>query len=165
MAGLSAGGAMAAVLAETYPDLYSATGVHSGLAYGSATDVMSAFSVMRGDRQGLAARGNSATGATRMIIFQGSADGTVHPSNAQSLINGSANASWQNIQQPLTNYNGRDVAREIFEDENGSTRIEVWRIEGAGHAWSGGNASGSFADPKGPNASEEMVRFFLGSAA
>ena len=165
VAGLSAGGAMAAVLAETYPDLYSAAGVHSGLAYGSATDVMSAFSVMRGDKQASAvARGNSGTGATRMIIFQGSADGTVHPSNAQNLINGSANANWQNIEQPLTSYNGRNVARQIFEDRHGSTKMEVWRIEGAGHAWSGGNAGGSFADPKGPNASAEMVRFFLGSA-
>lgn len=165
VAGLSAGGAMAAVLAETYPDLYSAAGVHSGLAYGSATDVMSAFSVMRGDKQASAVgRGNSGTGATRMIIFQGSADGTVHHSNAQRLIDGSANANWQNIEQPLTSYNGRNVARQIFEDQNGSTKMEVWQIDGAGHAWSGGNAGGSFADPKGPNASEEMVRFFLGSA-
>lgn len=164
VAGLSAGGAMAAVLAETYPDLYSAAGVHSGLAYGSASDVMSAFSVMRGDKQAsVNARGKGESGSTRMIVFQGSADGTVHPSNAQRIVSGLADARWQNVEQPLTNYNGRDVARQTFEDENGSAKMEVWRIDGAGHAWSGGNAGGSFADPKGPNASEEMVRFFLGA--
>lgn len=162
VAGLSAGGAMAAVLAETYPDLYAAAGVHSGLAYGSATDVMSAFSAMRGDRRSpRLVRGNAASSAARMIIFQGSADATVHPSNAQELVNGSADSSWKNTEQPASNHNGRNVAREIYEDRHGSSRMEVWRIEGAGHAWSGGDSDGSFTDPKGPNASEEMVRFFL----
>ncbi|MDO9383088.1 MAG: PHB depolymerase family esterase [Hyphomicrobiaceae bacterium] len=163
VAGLSAGGAMAAVLAETYPDVYAAAGIHSGLAYGSATDVMSAFSVMRGDNQPTpAARGNNGAGAARLIIFQGSADATVHPSNAQRLVNGSADASWNTTETPAVDCNGRAVVRQIFEDQTGSARIEVWRIEGAGHAWSGGNASGSFADPKGPSASDEMVRFFFG---
>ena len=89
IAGLSAGGAMAAVMGETYPELYGAVGVHSGLAYGSANDVMSAFTAMRGQaeigqRQLRPLAGSEAT--PRMIVFHGTADTTVHPSNAERIV-------------------------------------------------------------------------------
>ena len=92
VAGLSAGGAMAAIMGETYPELYGAIGVHSGLAYGSANDVMSAFTAMRGqagiERPSSRNGGSGPKARPRLIVFHGSADTTVHPSNAERIIAG-----------------------------------------------------------------------------
>ncbi|WP_338065211.1 MULTISPECIES: extracellular catalytic domain type 1 short-chain-length polyhydroxyalkanoate depolymerase [Methylosinus] len=91
VAGLSAGGAMAAVMGATYPDLYAATGIHSGLAYGVATDLISAYAAMRGDAgRATPARRNghrkTATGGVRTIVFHGAADQKVHCSNAEMIL-------------------------------------------------------------------------------
>jgi poly(hydroxyalkanoate) depolymerase family esterase len=152
-AGLSAGGAMAAILAQTHPEIFAAAGVHSGLAPGSASDVVSAFGAMRGDpvpdAQPLRAPA---------IIFHGSADSTVAPVNAGRLAGPLASAV------PLT---GEAAGRryDVLRARNaGGHPVEVWRIEGAGHAWSGGDAGGSYVDTEGPDASAEMVRFFLEQA-
>ena len=164
VAGLSAGGAMAAVMGETYPDIYAAVGIHSGLAYGSANDVMSAFSAMRGD-VGLAARNptRAATGLTRTIVFHGAADRTVHPSNAERIVAAVAphRADATMRRESGRRTDGRTYARTILADPAGLPIVEQWLVDGAGHAWSGGRAAGSFTDPKGPDASTEMVRFFL----
>lgn len=149
VAGLSAGGAMAAVLAETYPDLYAATGIHSGVPTGAANDVVSAFAVMRGE-PGLA--GGAPTAAGRMIVFQGEADQVVHPANAERLVAGRAGA--------LTASQGRSAGGRVYRRRAGS-ETEIWMIEGAGHAWSGGKPEGSYSDPSGPDASAEMLQFFL----
>lgn len=140
-AGLSAGGAMAAILAETHPDLFAAVGVHSGLPAGAAGDMGSAFAAMRGERTGrpLARPG---------IVFHGTADTTVSPRNAHALLpgdgvetrHGEGTRTWTRLTTP-----------------GGS---ELWMIEGAGHAWSGGDVAGSYADAAGPDASAEMLRFF-----
>jgi poly(hydroxyalkanoate) depolymerase family esterase len=167
VAGLSAGGAMAAVMGEIYPDLYAAIGVHSGLAFGSANDVVSAFAAMRGD-VGLSACAapRSATewpAAPRTIVFHGSADRTVHPSNADRII-GAAYAhatSDQSWSEHGASGNGRSFTRTVVDAPDGTPAIELWLIDGAGHAWSGGHPDGSYTDPRGPNASAEMVRFFL----
>lgn len=149
VAGLSAGGAMAAVLAETYPDLYAAAGIHSGLPTGAANDVVSAFAVMRGE-PGLAA--GSPTAAGRLIVFHGEADQVVHPANAERIIAGRAGTP--------TASQGRSAGGRTYRRlADGDT--EVWIVEGAGHAWAGGRPEGSYADPAGPDASAEMVRFFL----
>jgi len=153
VAGLSAGGAMAAVMGETYPELYSAMGVHSGLAYGSANDVMSAFAAMRGDSA--AARAPTRHPAIRTIVFHGAADRTVHPSNAERILTGAGQ------ERETADAGGRSYARILVPGKSGAH--EFWRIEGAGHAWSGGDANGSYADAQGPDASAEMVRFFLDS--
>ena len=81
IAGLSSGGAMAVILGHTYPTLYSAIGVHSGLPYRSANDVISAFSAMRGER-----KSSSILLKPRVIVFHGDADTTVHPSNALAIV-------------------------------------------------------------------------------
>ena len=145
VAGLSAGGAMAAILAVTHPDLFAAAGVHSGLPAGSARDVASAFGAMR------AGGGRQARGAP-LIVFHGTADATVSPANADALVPGAA------MPGGATSHggNGRRWSRAVAADGS-----ELWRVEGGGHAWFGGDASGSFADPLGPDASEEIARFAL----
>ncbi len=167
VAGLSAGGAMAAIMGETYPELYGAVGIHSGLAYGSANDVMSAFTVMRG-QVGIELPPSNKHGAAgteanpRMIVFHGSADTTVHPSNAERIIASqgeSLGKSSRSEHGPSGDI--RAYTRLVSERDDGTHAIECWMIEGAQHAWSGGHPRGSYTDPRGPNASAAMVRFFL----
>jgi poly(hydroxyalkanoate) depolymerase family esterase len=169
-AGLSAGGAMAAVLAETYPDVFSAVGIHSGLAYRSASDVVSAFAVMRGnaapsfeERQ---RPGKRTEPRVRMIVFQGTADETVHPSNAARIIGAAHLATTADYvrQEPGCSPGGRFYDRTIIHDEQNVPVAECWLVDGAQHAWSGGHPGGSCTDPEGPDASSEMVRFFLDEA-
>jgi poly(hydroxyalkanoate) depolymerase family esterase len=163
IAGLSAGGAMAAVMGETYPELYAGVGIHSGLAYGSANDVMSAFAAMRG-QSGLApvrSRGNGAR--PRMIVFHGSVDYTVNPSNAERILAAAQAALPEATVRTKQNLeaDGRAYGRTVLETPDGATALEFWLIDGAGHAWSGGHPEGSYTDPRGPDASAEMVRFFM----
>ena len=166
IAGLSAGGAMAAVMVETYPDLYAAVGIHSGLAYGSANDVVSAFAAMRGEagaaRQGEPAA-RSARPDIRTIIFQGSADATVHPSNAERIVAAARSqlAPGHAWEESGSSTHGRSYTRAVLTSPEGSPVLEYWLIAGAGHAWSGGHREGSYTDPSGPDASAEMMRFFF----
>jgi poly(hydroxyalkanoate) depolymerase family esterase len=166
VAGLSAGGAMAAIMAATYPDLYAAVGVHSGLAPGSAHDLPSAFQAMRGG--GPAGRAGAGH-AIPLILFQGDCDPTVHPCNADHLAQ-----QWTATAEPVTAggtaptvtvrrgraAGGRDYTCAIYQDAHGQSVMEQWTVRGAGHAWSGGSRNGSFTDPDGPDASRELVRFF-----
>jgi poly(hydroxyalkanoate) depolymerase family esterase len=171
VAGLSAGGAMAAVVAATYPDLYAAVGVHSGLPHAAAHNLATAMSAMR---HGPAARGAGRRPPDRMplptIVFHGDEDDTVHPDNGDEVI---AQARWDveataDVQQG----NGMQVAREEVPggraytrtrhlDRQGRCDAEHWLVHGSGHAWAGGSAQGTFTDPLGPDASAQMLRFFL----
>ncbi len=150
VAGLSAGGAMAVVMGETYPALFSAVGVHSGLPYKSANDVVSAFAAMRGD----AAR-MKALPKLRTIVFHGDADGTVAPSNGANIVAGAAFSTAEAERA------GGQYTRRVARDSRGLPLFEHWLLHGAGHAWSGGNSAGSYTDAGGPNASAELLRFFL----
>ncbi len=166
VAGLSAGGAMAAVMGETYPDLYAGVGIHSGLASGVANDVVSAFAAMRGDAGATGRLKPAQTGSEpsiRTIVFQGSADAIVHPSNAERIITGAAPqiAPGAVRREIGASSAGRSYTRTVITGADGDLAVEYWLISGAGHAWSGGNPSGSFADPTGPDASTEMMRFFF----
>jgi poly(hydroxyalkanoate) depolymerase family esterase len=167
VAGLSAGGAMAAIMGETYPDLYAAVGVHSGLAAGSATDVGSAFSAMQGHgpaaEERVGSRGNDENGdAPRVIVFHGSADSTVHPANARRIVARQAGDPSRLVRSDHAPAAGvRGYTRLLLPGDDGTPVLECWMIDGAEHAWSGGHPSGSYTDPRGPNASAEMVRFFL----
>jgi poly(hydroxyalkanoate) depolymerase family esterase len=154
VAGLSAGGAMAAVLGATYPEIYNAIAIHSGLAAGSAFDVASAFTAMRGGQdQTRTAAGRSSE--PRMIIFHGDADQTVHPCNGERIF---AEYNRDNVE---VTESGSSGGRSYIRRTGRSGRVEHWLVSEAGHAWSGGSANGSYTDPTGPNASREMVRFFL----
>ncbi|MBV0893591.1 poly(3-hydroxybutyrate) depolymerase, partial [Paracoccus sp. Z118] len=156
-AGLSAGGAMVATLAATQPGLFAAVGIHSGLPHGIAHDMPSAFGAMRG-QGGRTSRG----GSVRMIVFHGTADATVHPSNAEALVAAAGPALHGTPRREKgQSEGGRPWSRELIEAPDGTPLVESWRIEGAGHAWSGGRPQGSYTDPAGPDASAEMVRFFL----
>jgi poly(hydroxyalkanoate) depolymerase family esterase len=173
VAGLSAGGAMAALLAGLYPDLFAAVGVHSGLPAGAASDVMSAFTAMRSG-PGASRKGQSASGATSapavpVIVFHGSADKTVNPGNAEqihrSAIGAFATGEQSMKEEKFTlaaeKAGGRRATRHVFRDAKGISQVEYWSIDTGPHAWSGGDASGSYTDPDGPNASRAMLDFFL----
>jgi len=170
VAGLSAGGAMALVMSATYPELYAAAGVHSGLAYGLATDLPSAFAAMRGNTSPKAmAQGKTRPrGArVRIIVFHGESDQTVHPSNA-GLIVAEARAAVPGAAQETQlgrSAGGRAYTHTLIRDGRGVVYVEHWAIEGLGHGWSGGRPEGSYTDPDGPDASREMLRFFLGAPA
>jgi poly(hydroxyalkanoate) depolymerase family esterase len=160
--GLSAGAAAAAVMGVTYSDLYAAIGVHSGLACGAASDVPSAYAAMR---QGGASAGNAFPGdgpAVPTIIFHGDRDVTVHPSNSRHVLEQSMKAtSTQKKVHRGRVPDGHAYTRTIHIDASGRGILEHWTIHGAGHAWSGGSPAGSYADPQGPDATREMLRFFL----
>jgi poly(hydroxyalkanoate) depolymerase family esterase len=156
VAGLSAGGAMAAIMGTTYPELYAAMGIHSGLAYAAARDLPSALTAMTG-KQGQKTRGASNPRTIPMIVFHGDGDKTVHPSNGEHVMADTL----EKVEKGRAN--GRAYTRTTHVDASGKPVLEHWLVHGAGHAWSGGSASGSYADPLGPDASREMWRFFRGA--
>ncbi|MDY8107719.1 PHB depolymerase family esterase [Fulvimarina sp. 2208YS6-2-32] len=160
-AGLSAGGAAAAILGQRYPDLFAAIGVHSGLACGAARDMPSAFAAMQG-------RGGASSGDTSIpaIVFHGTGDTTVAPDNARSVgEQARGGASTRETVVTGRSDGGVSFTRTIHHAASGSTRPdaprqETWLLAGMGHAWSGGDPKGSYTDPSGPDASREMLRFF-----
>ena len=169
VAGLSAGGAAAAIMAATYPDLYVAAGVHSGVAYAAARDLSSAFAVMRqGEAAGWPGFGPGAPPA-RMpypivptIAFHGDRDATVHPRNAERML--AQLAAGLELEQRVEHAEvpgGHAYTRTLYTDAGGRVVLEMWTIHGAGHAWSGGDPAGSYTDPYGPDAAQAMLRFFL----
>jgi poly(hydroxyalkanoate) depolymerase family esterase len=162
VAGLSAGGAAAAIMANAYPDLFAAVGVHSGLVCGAARDLPTALSAMkRGGAPG--SRHRRASTFVPLITFHGDRDGTVHQINARELVAVATAAAGVSVKVEVETgkAGGRDFARALSRDVAGKVLIEQWTVAGAGHAWCGGDPAGSYADAAGPNASHEMLRFFL----
>ena len=179
VAGLSAGAAMAVVLGETYPELFAAVGAHSGLPYGSAHDIPSALAAMKGGRSGMPKAKNlpgevrasrkKAIQVLPVIVFHGDRDHTVQQANGGHIVQQAQDA--RGVQaggdglrvgtQTGVAAGGRPFSRTTHVDAAGQAWIESWVLHGAGHAWSGGHASGSYTDSTGPDASAEMVRFFM----
>ncbi len=170
VAGLSAGGAAAAIMAATYPDIYAAAGVHSGLACGAASDLPSAFSAMQQGTSGATKRSHRSSGfhghdrLVPTIVFHGDKDVTVHPRNGHHVIEQSqpiGPGALRSVTQRGHVPGGRTYSRTSHFDASGRAVLEMWVIHGAGHAWSGGSPARSYTDPHGPDASREMIRFFL----
>ncbi|WP_428422370.1 extracellular catalytic domain type 1 short-chain-length polyhydroxyalkanoate depolymerase [Methylibium sp.] len=184
IAGLSAGGAMAAIVAAAYPDLFAAVGVHSGLPGGAASDVAGALAVMktgvagpglkpRARTPGAAPATAAPTGHVPTIVFHGDQDPTVHPRNGEQVISAAldsaaagagasptAAASSPRVERGVS-ARGRHYTRSVHPGGEGRALAEHWLVHGAGHAWSGGQAEGSYTDASGPDATSEMLRFFF----
>jgi len=162
VAGMSAGGAAAAVMGEAYPDLYAAIGVHSGLACGAARDMPSAFAAMQRGALAGASRSGAQRRVVPAIVFHGDRDTTVNPRNGDAVVAQSARAAVLSTHVEEGRVPGGHAYRRILRvDANDVTVVEQWVIHGAGHAWSGGSPTGSYTDPRGPDATREMLRFFL----
>lgn len=156
VAGLSAGGAAAAVLGQAYPDLFAAVGVHSGLACGAARDMAGAFAAMK---QGGAPRVGTTVVPT--VVFHGDADATVSPINgAQVIAQAQSRSGLRTTVDRGRSDGGISFTRTVQADAGGVPVLEHWVLHGAGHAWSGGSSDGSYTDPRGPDASAAMLRFF-----
>lgn len=167
VAGMSAGGAMAVVMGATYPELYAAIGVHSGIAYRAATSMFSAPTVMRCGGEDFAI---SPLHPVRAIVFHGDRDQQVHPRNGEQVLqqllgSPTLRPTGKKPRRVHGKSNGRAYDRTIYRDAAGKTMAEEWTVHGTAHAWSGGCAAGSHTDSSGPEASREMLRFFLGSPA
>jgi poly(hydroxyalkanoate) depolymerase family esterase len=177
VAGISAGAAMAVIMATVYPDLFAAVGVHSGVAYGAAHNATSAFAALQGRSKSISAtpgsigrraeRRSAATRSIPTIVFHGDKDATVNPRNGSDVANqaaslaAAADGPLQKTVQKRTTGNGREYTVTIYRTPTRRPVIEQWELHGAGHAWSGGSPTGSYTDETGPDASAEMVRFFL----
>lgn len=178
--GISAGGAMAVIMGATYPDLFAAIAVHSGLEYKAATDAMSAFLAMKygspdPDGQGTVAYTAMGDYAHRMptIVFQGTADTVVAPVNGDQVLeqwaetndwidDGKDNNSVSGISVKSKTgqvSNGYAYTEYLYENAHQQLLMQKWIVQGLGHAWSGG-APGAWSDPKGPDASLMIWRFF-----
>lgn len=159
VAGLSAGGAAAAIMGATYPDLYAAICVHSGVPCGVARDLPSAFATMR---QGGTVAVDAARAPVPAIVFHSDGDTVVSPRNGEQVITQSkAGLDLRRKVSLGKSEGGIDYTRTVHSDEDGFHILEHWLLHGVGHAWSGGSSAGSYTDPRGPDASREAVRFFL----
>jgi poly(hydroxyalkanoate) depolymerase family esterase len=161
-AGLSAGGAMAEVLAATYADVFDAVGVHSGVPYKSAVDVPSALAAMKGSAAVDLAPAVANDSRCRKIVFHGGADLTVHPMNGERILE-QAECSPNPLKRSDLDWqiDGGRLRRTVLKDPEGRPVVEHWFVEGGGHAWFGGDARGTYTQSVGLDASRVMVRFFL----
>jgi poly(hydroxyalkanoate) depolymerase family esterase len=172
VAGLSSGGSMAVILGRTYPDLFTAVGCHSGLAHGSATDRFGAVQAMLHGADVDSLQAAQADRIVPIIVFHGDLDSTVHPNNGASVVRQAITAGADRHKHPRKmvelktseetgEATGRAYTRHIHHSPAGDIFAEHWTVHGAGHAWSGGSRRGSYTDANGPDASEEMMRFFM----
>ena len=157
IAGLSAGGAAAAIIASAYPDIFAAAGVHSGLPIGAAQNAVVALMVMQAGSLGV-----RQSVAMPTIVFHGDADTTVHPGNGHAVAARAAATFPALTEAVKTGRTGpHKYTRTVYRARDRKSYCEHWVIAGGGHAWSGGNPAGSFTNAHGPDASREMLRFFL----
>lgn len=180
-AGMSAGGAMSVIVGATYPDLFSAIGVHSGLEYRAATDLATALLAQEAggpdpDLQGTLAYQamGKAAGRVRAIVFHGALDRTVVVTNGHQTLSqwaqtndlvddGADDGSVDDVpesEETGATPAGYTYTRSVYESATGAVLLEKWIVNELTHAWSGGSTEGSYTNPKGPDASREMWRFF-----
>ena len=158
IAGMSAGGAMAAILAANYSDLYAAVGIHSGVPFGAAANFAAAIAAMK---DGTAAGAQLPARSIPIIVFHGDQDILVNARNGEQIVTqwlgGPALGGAQDtLKAAAGEGNGRAFTRTRYRDGTGDAVAESWLVHDAGHAWSGGGSAGSFTDASGPDASREM---------
>ena len=178
--GLSAGGAMAGILAATYPDVYASVGIHSAPQYRAAGSVVTAIVAMRHggpnpERQGRLAHEamGPRTRVVPVIVVQGEADRTVWAGNGDRVVRQWLTTSYLASGGSLSLDFARPHARRAdrapgglsysvrrWNDNSGRPVVHYWSVTGLGHAWSGGVDAGSYTDPRGPSATEAMCEFF-----
>jgi poly(hydroxyalkanoate) depolymerase family esterase len=181
VSGASAGAAMAVILGATYPDIFAAIGVHSGVEYQAVTNIISAFKMMRHRGPNPVLQGQKAYEAMGsyqrvmpIIVFQGTRDRVVPPINGDQVVQqwmqtnrlaseGLYQANFKNPAATTTAQvpGGYEYTVYSWKDSRGKEIQAYWKIHGLGHAWSGGSPEGSHTDPQGPNASEFMYQFFM----
>ena len=163
--GVSAGGAMAVNTAASYPTLYAAVGVHSGVPWRAVANVGAALAAMRSGPANPDALVEPAREVLRasgrdwlpMIVFHGAADAVVNAENGRRLAGQWAVAGGaKDFLRSEEQVGGLTVVKDRF-----GPAMELWMVEGLGHAWSGGSPEGTYTDARGPDASREMLRFFL----
>ena len=185
MAGISAGAAMAVILGATYPDIFAAIGVHSGLEYQAATSSTAAYTALRQGgpdpaQQGQAAYNamGSAARVVPTITFHGTSDYLVYPINGEQVVRqwmqtdhlASHNAYNASFNSPTSTTNGQVAGGHSYtvytwNNNNGNEVQEYWLVNGMGHGWSGGSSSGTYTDPQGPGATQAIYNFFMSHPA
>jgi poly(hydroxyalkanoate) depolymerase family esterase len=176
IAGLSAGGAMALIVGQQYPQLFAAVGVHSGVPSGVATDLLSALRIMFEGPVGETGKRSNArrrrSHVVPTIVFHGDADETVHPSNGKAIhrwshqrtrlaIGANVLSAQRSTETRTRKRPGAHAVTRTHSATDGVSEAELWVVHGGGHAWAGGSPEGTYTDSGGPDASREMVRFFL----
>jgi poly(hydroxyalkanoate) depolymerase family esterase len=177
--GMSAGGAMASILAATYPDVFAAVGIHSGLQYAAARNLPSALLAMRRGgpdphlQGGLAyaAMGRQARVVPAMVVH-GDHDTSVWAGNGEQVVRqwlatarlASRGLLRPDFARPDISHAGRSPGQlpywvRAWNDLSGRPIVEYWSVSGLGHAWSGGAGAVYYTDPRGPDATEGMYRF------
>ncbi|GAC1436073.1 MAG: hypothetical protein PVS3B3_27070 [Ktedonobacteraceae bacterium] len=182
VAGLSAGAAMSVILGVTYPDMFAAVGMHSGLEYQAATNLNDGLKAMRRggpdpQQQGLVAY-TAMSNLSRIvpaIVFHGTKDTTVAPVNGDQSVQQwmetdhlASNTTYSpDFTRPTSVTSGQvpggySYVVATWDTANGTAVQAYWKIGGLGHAWSGGSPLGTYTDPRGPNASLAMYNFLAG---
>jgi poly(hydroxyalkanoate) depolymerase family esterase len=179
--GASAGAAMAVILGATYPDIFAAIGVHSGIEYQAVTNIISGLTMMRHGGPDPILQGQRAYEAmgsykrvVPIIVFQGTHDRIVPPISGDQVVQqwmqtnhlASHGLYVADFKNPTTTTSGQvpggyAYTAYTWKDSKGDEVQAYWKIHGLGHAWSGGSPAGSHTDPQGPNASEAMYQFFM----
>jgi poly(hydroxyalkanoate) depolymerase family esterase len=169
VAGISAGGAMALIVAASFPDLYASAASHSGVAVGAARSAEEALAVMRGgvaDSVDLAARLRAVAGpsmrAIPLLVLHGDADNVVNARNGRQTASqwGAAFGLTASGAAESSEVAGRRVERSVLSRGSGTPVVELHVVTGLAHAWSGGSKTGTYADEAGPSAAEAMLAFF-----
>lgn len=172
IAGVSAGGAMALITSYSYPEIFAAAGIHSGIAYGAATTIADALRAMIAGAQDSSTLGALVTKAIASpksfpaIVFQGEVDKSVKALNSHQIVSQlgalSAGGLKQLADTAAVTPQGYHYTRRIYgAGKKGKPVVEEWTVAELGHAWSGGSTEGTYTDPKGPDAGREMIRFFM----
>lgn len=152
VAGLSAGGAMAAALAVSYPDVFSCAAVHSGVPYGVAKGARAGLRAMR-----RAPVPRTVPGPHRLLVIHGEQDKTVDPVNAARFHHQFTPGVVPEEDPAPSPHPDRAVTRSVTARDG--SLVEVWRVQGLGHAWSGGLDGRRWSDPRGPDATRIIADF------